>query len=250
MKSHARIMLVLGLALAAISARAQPAVERGRYLVEGILTCGNCHSPRGPDGIIDGSRLYSGGPQTWDEPTYHVKGSNITPDAETGIGRWSEAEIKTALQEGHRPDGTQLAPVMPYPFYKVFLPADLDAVVAYLRSMPAVRSEVQRPEYKAALHVEHVPDSDKPPSEAEMRDPVKRGFYLVTIGHCMQCHSPMLQDRHDYSNWAGAVRNSEDRGASPCRATSLPTRKKALGNGPMRRLNARSRKVSARTAAR
>jgi mono/diheme cytochrome c family protein len=66
-KSHARIMLVLGLALAAISAQAQPAIERGRYLFEGILTCGNCHSPRGPDGIIDGGRLYSGGPQTWDE---------------------------------------------------------------------------------------------------------------------------------------------------------------------------------------
>jgi mono/diheme cytochrome c family protein len=73
-------------------------------------------------------------------------------------------------------------------------------VVAYLRSVPAVRNEVQRPEYKAALHVEAVPDSDKPSSEAGMRDPVKRGFYLVTIGHCMECHSPMAGDRHDYAN--------------------------------------------------
>jgi len=59
---------------------AQTPVEHGRYLVEGVLTCGNCHSPRGPGGVIDTTRLYSGGPQTWDEPTFKVKGANITPD--------------------------------------------------------------------------------------------------------------------------------------------------------------------------
>jgi mono/diheme cytochrome c family protein len=200
MKLRSFIVGALGLAVSAISVQAQPAIERGRYLVEGILTCGNCHSPRTPGGSIDPTRLYSGGPQTWDEPTFRVKGSNITPDPETGIGRWSEADTKRALQEGRRPDGTQLAPIMPYAFYRIFLRDDLDAVVAYLRSVPAVHNEVQRPEYKAALHVEAVPHSDKPPSEADMRDPVKRGFYLVTIGHCMECHSPMAGDRHDYSN--------------------------------------------------
>src|SRR5438270_2475015 len=85
-------VLVIGVTCSGLAAaHAQPSVERGRYLVEGILTCGNCHSPRGPDGIIDVTRLYSGGPQTWDEPTFRAKGSNITPDPETGIGRWSEA---------------------------------------------------------------------------------------------------------------------------------------------------------------
>ena len=194
---------VLATGLCALAAaHAQPSIERGRYLVEGVLTCGNCHSPRGPDGIIDVSRLYSGGPQTWDEPTFMVKGSNITPDPETGIGRWSEAEIRRAIQEGRRPDGSQLAPIMPYASYRVFLPDDLNSVVEYLRSVPAVRDEVQRPEYKAPPHVEYVPNSDKPPREADMRDPVKRGFYLATIGHCMECHSPMAGDRHDYANLA------------------------------------------------
>jgi hypothetical protein len=54
--------------------QAQTPVERGKYLVEGVLTCGNCHSPRGPGGTIDTTRLYSGGPQTWDQPTFTVKG--------------------------------------------------------------------------------------------------------------------------------------------------------------------------------
>jgi mono/diheme cytochrome c family protein len=67
---------ILATGLCALAAaHAQSSVEHGRYLVEGILTCGNCHSPRGPDGIIDGRRLYSGGPQTWDEPTFLAKGS-------------------------------------------------------------------------------------------------------------------------------------------------------------------------------
>src|SRR5215204_2160344 len=98
---------------------------------------GNCHTPRGPGGVFDISKQLSGGPQTFDEPTFTVKGANITPDDETGIGKWRSDDIKRAMLEGKRPDGRQLAPIMPYAFYKVFTPGDLDAVVAYLKSVPA-----------------------------------------------------------------------------------------------------------------
>lgn len=182
------------------TALAETPLERGRYLVEGILTCGNCHSPRGPGGALDTTRLYSGGPQTWDEPTFTVKGANITPDPDTGIGKWSAEDIRKALQTGVRPDGVQLAPIMPYAFYKVFTPQDLNAVTVYIQSVPPIRNEVQKPIYKAALHVEAVPGADKAMTEADLRDPVKRGFYLVTIGHCFECHSPIMNDRHDYAN--------------------------------------------------
>ena len=80
------------------TAQAQTPVERGRYLVEGILTCGNCHSPRGPGGVIDAAKLYSGGPQTFDEPTFTVKGTNITPDPDSGIGKWS-ADDRAGIQQ-------------------------------------------------------------------------------------------------------------------------------------------------------
>src|SRR4029453_2263147 len=89
---------------------AQGSVERGKYLVEGLLTCGNCHSPRGPGGVIDQSRAFSGGMQEWDTPAFKVKGANITPDPDTGIGKWTDAQLKKALIEGTRPDGGQLAP--------------------------------------------------------------------------------------------------------------------------------------------
>ena len=110
-------MLVSVAGMLTATAQAQTLVERGRYLVEGILTCGNCHSPRGPGGVIDTAKLYSGGPQTFDEPTFTVKGANITPDPDSGIGKWSADDIKKALIEGVRPPGVPLAPIMPYGFY-------------------------------------------------------------------------------------------------------------------------------------
>jgi mono/diheme cytochrome c family protein len=192
----------LAVTLAATNAGlAETPVERGSYLVNSILTCGNCHTPRGPGGVFDMGKQLSGGPQTFDEPTFTVKGANITPDPETGIGKWSGDDIKRALLEGKRPDGKQLAPIMPYAFYKVFMPSDLDAVVAYLKSVPAVSNKVAAPVYKAELHSASPPGADKPPSEADLRgDPVKRGHYLVTIGHCMECHTPKVNDRHDFQN--------------------------------------------------
>jgi mono/diheme cytochrome c family protein len=187
--------LMLGMA----GSSAQSPVERGNYLVNGVLTCGNCHTPRAKGGVFDMSKQLSGGPQVFDEPAFTVKGANITPDKETGIGEWSAAQIKTAMLEGKRPNSTQLAPIMPYGFYKVFTPADIDAIVAYLQSVPAVSNKVAPPIYKATLHIDTPPGAERPMSEGDMKDQVKRGFYQVTIGHCMECHTPNVNDRLDFS---------------------------------------------------
>jgi mono/diheme cytochrome c family protein len=192
-----------GMLAATVTAGAQSPVERGGYLVNGVLTCGNCHTPRGPGGVLAMDKQLSGGPQEWDTPTFKVKGANITPDRETGIGSWSEADIKRALVDGVRPNGSQLAPIMPYGFYKVFTTADLDAIVAYLRSVPAVSNKVQAPLYKAALHVEIPPGADKQMAAADLSDPVKRGFYQVTIAHCMECHTPRVNGKSDFGNALG-----------------------------------------------
>src|SRR5439155_9076268 len=122
------------------SALAQTPVERGSYLVNGILTCGNCHTTRDPGGAWDMSKQLSGRPRTWDEVTFKAQAANITPDLETGIGTWRDADMRRAMLTGVRPNGTQIAPIMPYGFYKVFTAADVDAVVAYLKSVPAVRN--------------------------------------------------------------------------------------------------------------
>jgi mono/diheme cytochrome c family protein len=185
-------------------AQAQSPVERGSYLVNGILTCGNCHTPKGPGGVELTDERHSGGVIEWDTPTFKVKGPNITPHRETGIGSWTDAEIKRAIQEGKHKDGHPLAPIMPFAFYKVFTQGDIDAVVAYLKSVPAKNKPSQPPVYKAPMHVDVVPNADKPMNESDMRDPVKRGFYLVTIGHCMECHTPMERGARLFATRYGA----------------------------------------------
>ncbi len=192
----------------AADAGAQSPVQRGDYLVNSILTCGNCHSPKGPPaGGEVRDKLLSGGVIEWDTPAFKVKGPNITPDKETGIGAWSDAQIKAAIQDGRHKNGNPLAPIMPSAFYKVFTPADLDAVVAYVKSVPAIRNATQPPVYRAPMHEEAVPNADKPMSEADLRDPVKKGFYLATIGHCFECHTPMEKGKRVWSRYgAGGFR--------------------------------------------
>jgi mono/diheme cytochrome c family protein len=198
----AQVAALAGLSAAAYAQTAQTPVQRGDYLVNAVMACDGCHTPRGPGGFAMDKRM-SGGSQVWDEPEFLVKGSNITQDRDTGIGTWSAADLKRALTEGVRPNDVPLAPQMPYSFYKILTPADLDAVVAYIRTIPAVKNEVQPPVYKAAMHPVTIPGGEKPMPDADMRDPIKRGFYLATIAHCMECHAKTPDGRMDFNNHLG-----------------------------------------------
>jgi mono/diheme cytochrome c family protein len=179
---------LIALVSTATAAQAQTPIDRGRYLVDTIMTCHNCHTPMGPNGPQFDKAL-SGGLR-FDEPPFDVTASNITPDPETGIGSWSESDLKKALLEGVRPTGHHLAEVMPTGFYKILTPGDLDGVVAYLRSLKPVKNAVATPVYRMELPHQVFPGAEKPFSEADLNDQVKRGFYLVTIGHCLECHTP------------------------------------------------------------
>ena len=185
-----RCILALAITAAAtVQAAAQsPAVERGSYLVNTIMTCGNCHSPKGPPNLVAG-KDFSGGLR-FDEPPFDVTASNITPDKETGIGSWTDEQIKTMLRTGKNPRGIQEAEVMPTAFYPILTNGDLDAIVAYLRSLPAVKNKSPDPVYKIALPHNVFPGAEKPFAPADLDDKLKKGFYLATIGHCMECHTP------------------------------------------------------------
>ena len=171
-----------------VLAQAQTPVERGGYLVNTIMTCNNCHTPIGPNGP-QFDRALSGGLR-FDEPPFDVTASNITPDVETGIGSWKEGDIKKALQDGVRPNGVHLAEVMPTGFYKILTPGDLDGIVAYLRTIKPVSHKVPAPVYKMQIPHQVFPGAEKAMLDADLNDKVKRGFYLVTIGHCLECHTP------------------------------------------------------------
>jgi cytochrome c553 len=72
-------------------------------------------------------------------------GPNLTPDPETGLGTWSEAEIVTAIRTGQRPDGRMLAPVMPWMNLAALSDEDALALAAYLKSLPPVSNRVPGP---------------------------------------------------------------------------------------------------------
>jgi len=198
MLRHIAIGLFAGAVVSAVTpAVAQTPAERGGYLVNTLMTCNNCHTPMGPQGP-DFSKALSGG-LTFDEPPFKVTASNITPDPDTGLGKWTDAQIKTLLRKGVRPDGTKVAPIMPTGFYEILTDKDVDAIVAYLRTVKPLKNETPAPVYKMAFERDIPPGADKPMPEADLSNPVKKGFYLATAAHCMECHTPMDKGRHDFS---------------------------------------------------
>lgn len=182
------IFLVAAVLLASTASYAQTPLERGRYLVDTVMTCNNCHTPMGPNGPQFDKAL-SGGLR-FNEPPFDVTASNVTPDTATGIGQWSDADIKKTLQLGVRPNGVRLAEVMPTGFYQILTPGDVDGIVTYLRSLRPISNKVPDPIYKIQLPHQVFPGAEKPMAAEDFKDPVKRGFYLVTIGHCLECHTP------------------------------------------------------------
>jgi len=196
--------------LAAGSAVAETQLERGKYLDESIMGCGNCHTPVGPDGpILD--KALSGGPPIGEGTAFTAVPSNITPDPETGIGTWTDAEIRTAIRQGKRPPnahngGTLIGPPMPFGQYRGIADADIDAVVAYLRTVPAVKNAVAKSTYHSALPPTWGPPIDKPIAAPPVSDRVAYGAYLAgPLGHCVECHTPMGPDhRRQFATLLGA----------------------------------------------
>jgi mono/diheme cytochrome c family protein len=181
-------------------------MERGRYVIEIAAACGICHTTRGADGQLLPNMKLAGGRIIVDRG-FRAVVPNITPDPDTGIGRWSDAEIAAAIRDGRRPDGTLIGPPMPIALYRGLSDHDLIAMVAYLRAVPPVQHAVtERSTYPFPLTaygppVAGVPD---PPKD----DPVARGAYLAgPVAHCMDCHTPPLPgERRDWSRiGAGGV---------------------------------------------
>jgi mono/diheme cytochrome c family protein len=133
-----------------------------------------------------------------------VTAPNITPDKETGIGTWTDADIKTLMRTGIRPNGAHIAMVMPTGFYHIMTNLDLNAVVAYLRTLKPVSNKVDDPVYKMPQLEHIIPGGEKPFTEGMIEDKLKKGFYLVTIAHCMECHTPMEKGVRQWDSRLGA----------------------------------------------
>jgi mono/diheme cytochrome c family protein len=166
-------------------------------LLERVVACGNCHSSRGRDGKTIKGQEYSGGFKL-ETPGFTAYASNITPDKETGIGSWTDAQLIKAIREGKRPDGSTIGPPMPIPLYRGMSDRDVKAIVAFLRTLKPIKRKVPKSVYKFPLPKAYGPPI-KSVAEVDRGDPVKYGQYLAgPLGHCIECHTPMVKGRHDW----------------------------------------------------
>jgi mono/diheme cytochrome c family protein len=180
-------------------------ITRGEYLAR-AADCAACHTTKG-------GKPFAGG-RAFKLPFGTLYTPNITPDAETGIGSWSDAEFVRAVHDGIAKDGTRLYPAFPYASYTMLTDDDVLAIKAYLFSVPAVHrantpSALVFPFNQRWLMViwgvlfnpndRFKPSPDKSPEW-------NRGAYLVeAAAHCGECHSPrnMMQAMDNRHKFAG-----------------------------------------------
>jgi mono/diheme cytochrome c family protein len=176
-------------------------VTRGRYLVNDVAMCSFCHTPRRSNGSPDpaqflgGVECLGGDAVPDDDAAGCVNTRNLTSDS-TGLAGASDEEIKAAFQTGVGTDGRNLLGIMPYWVFANLTDDDADAIVAYLRTVPAVdhMTPPNQPPFTEPPGTLPPIDPDDIPEPADdfaERDSALRGRYLSTMASvCIDCHTP------------------------------------------------------------
>ena len=171
---------------------------RGRYLVEAVAGCMDCHSPH--DWTRHDAPILPGMEGAGQEMSAIVQGlpgrivaPNLTPDPETGAGTWSDDALARAIREGIGHDGRALFPMMPYQHFRSLPDEDMVSIVVYLRSLPPVHNLLAQTE--VAFPVNYLIRSAPQPltgpvPQADVSTPVRRGAFLVNAAGCADCHTP------------------------------------------------------------
>lgn len=135
----------LSVSIAGTASAQNKQIERGKYLVT-IASCTDCHTPGYFLGKPDNTRFLGGSEVGFEIPGLGVfHGPNLTPDNDTGLGKWSVAQIVKTMKTGKRPDGRELAPAMPWRAFAEMSDADATAIAVYLKSLPAIKNKVPGP---------------------------------------------------------------------------------------------------------
>lgn len=220
---------MLWLAVATAPASADDVLRQGEYLFR-AAGCAGCHTDKENNGapLAGGLALHT--------PFGTFYTPNITPDPDTGIGRWSEADLMRALREGISPQGQHYYPAFPYTSYTQLTDADARAIWTYLRSLKPVR-QVNKPHElpwylhsRATLRIWKMmffrPGAYQPQSDKSLA--WNRGAYLVNaVTHCGECHTPR--------NLLGGFKQSQylagnPDGADDAKAPNItPDRKTGIG---------------------
>jgi mono/diheme cytochrome c family protein len=197
-----RTSLALLLTLALSSCRERPLqfpveptrarLERGKYLVDSVAICFQCHSEIDWTGTPAGLPVKGGlGAGRSEKIPLLVAIPNITPDQETGAGSWTDEQLYRAMTQGIGHDGRTLFPEMPYAPFRKLSGEDLGSIIVYLRSLPPVRKVLPKSEIPKDVQAGYqpiAPNAGQAPPD--LSTPEKRGAYLALAAGCADCHTP------------------------------------------------------------
>lgn len=226
----AAVLLLMLAAAQPAAAQSREQIARGKYVFGAAAGCA-CHT------VPKGGALNAGG-RKYDGPFGTVYSSNITPDPSTGIGKWTDEQIITAIRAGRRANGERLIPVHPYPVFNGMAEQDLKDLVTYLRSVPPVNKatpvkKITVPMFESVFlpaWLATFASRETPPSTAPTAG-VARGEYLVrAVSHCGECHTPrtMTMATDNSRFLAGAPKGKGPEGSAVPNIT--PDRETGLGS--------------------
>lgn len=188
------------------SVLADSVLARGQYLAA-IGNCVSCHTVAG--------RVKLAGGVPFETPFGVIYSTNITPDPDTGIGKWTAAQFRRAMHEGIAADGSHLFPAFPYTAFTKVADEDVDAIYAYLRSVPAVKYSpppnglLLRMRWPMAVWNALFFEPGRYRADAARDEPWNRGAYLTEgLGHCSACHTPrnaLMAEMKDRKYAGGAI---------------------------------------------
>lgn len=170
-------------------------LARGKYLVQGVTGCFDCHSEAPAEfkpGEAPAFTALGSGRVVINEGGFVLAAPNITPDVETGAGTWTDDQLARAIREGIGHDGRTLFPMMPYQNFKNLSDEDLASIIVYLRSLPPIHKQLPKPRIPFPLS-RLINAAPEPLTHVPAVDPSNRiaqGRYLTKIGNCEYCHTP------------------------------------------------------------
>jgi len=157
--------------------------DRGRYLALHVSLCVFCHSEIDwkATGFPPRAESAAAGRTPFSDSLPGLSAPNLTPDRDTGAGRWTDDQFDRAMRRGVAPEGGALHPAMPSDAFRSMTDEDAAAVIAYFRSLRPVRKAHPSPPRR----------DDVRPAPRDLSTPAKRGEYLATIALCGRCHTPV-----------------------------------------------------------
>ncbi|MEP2670719.1 MAG: c-type cytochrome [Cyclobacteriaceae bacterium] len=168
-------------------------IKRGEYLANTVTVCMDCHSvrdwskfsaPPTPGTMGAGGDRFD---QSMGFPgVFYAK--NITP---TGISRYTDGELYRVITSGVSKEGRAMFPVMPYPYYSRMDKEDIYSIIAYLRSLPPIESEVMdsEPDFPMNFIINTIPQPANPQPRPDKNDQLAYGAYLTNASGCIECHT-------------------------------------------------------------